>query len=99
MTKTQRRYMASSESQTKGFKHSWIILRQKVRTSKAVLRISAFMHGHDCPGLAKKLNEKIPKTIDEIWERVRAFIRRETDVDTTEVIRSPRWEKSVGKAR
>ncbi|GJV99615.1 hypothetical protein Tco_1554867 [Tanacetum coccineum] len=35
-----------------------------------VLRISAFMHGHGHPELSKKLNDKIPKTVDEIWERV-----------------------------
>nr|GEX88527.1 hypothetical protein [Tanacetum cinerariifolium] len=29
MTKTRQRYMASSESQMKGFKHSWTVLRQK----------------------------------------------------------------------
>ncbi|GJZ56216.1 putative nucleotidyltransferase, ribonuclease H [Tanacetum coccineum] len=63
-----------------------------------VLRISAFMHGHGHPELAKKLNDKIPKTVDEMWERVRAFIRGETAADTTEAIRSPRWEKSAGKA-
>ncbi|GJW25081.1 reverse transcriptase domain-containing protein [Tanacetum coccineum] len=40
-----------------------------------VLRISAFMHGHCHPELAKKLNDKIPKTVDGMWERVRAFIR------------------------
>ncbi|GJT28322.1 hypothetical protein Tco_0908597 [Tanacetum coccineum] len=62
-----------------------------------VLRISAFMHGHGQPELAKKLYEKISKTVDEIWERVSAFIRGETAADTTEAIRSPRWEKSVGK--
>ncbi|GJT06232.1 hypothetical protein Tco_0840694 [Tanacetum coccineum] len=50
------------------------------------------------PELAKKINDKIPKTVDEIWERVRAFIKGETVVDTTEFIRSPRWEKSAGKA-
>ncbi|GJT42042.1 hypothetical protein Tco_1379434 [Tanacetum coccineum] len=63
-----------------------------------VLRISAFMHGYGHPELSKKLNDKIPKTVDEMWERVRAFIRGEAAADTTEVIRSPRWEKSVGKA-
>ncbi|GJX47677.1 hypothetical protein Tco_0272867 [Tanacetum coccineum] len=61
-----------------------------------VIRISAFMHGHGHPELAKKLNDKIPKTVDEIWERVRAFIRGETAADMTEAIRSPRWEKSAG---
>ncbi|GJV06237.1 reverse transcriptase domain-containing protein [Tanacetum coccineum] len=40
-----------------------------------VLRISAFMHGHRNPELANKLNDKIPKTMDEMFERVRAFIR------------------------
>ncbi|GJV73031.1 hypothetical protein Tco_1493026 [Tanacetum coccineum] len=63
-----------------------------------VLRISAFMHGHGHPELSKKLNDKIPKTVDEMWERVRAFIRGEAVADTTEAIRSPRWEKSAGKA-
>ncbi|GJW58974.1 hypothetical protein Tco_0105705 [Tanacetum coccineum] len=58
-----------------------------------VLRIYVFMHGHDHPELAKKLNDKIPKTVDEMWERVGAFIRGETAADTTEAIRSPRWEK------
>ncbi|GJR21837.1 hypothetical protein Tco_0970364 [Tanacetum coccineum] len=63
-----------------------------------VLRISAFMHGHGYPELAKKLNDKIPKKVDEMWKRVRAFIRGETATYTTEAIRSPRWEKSAGKA-
>ncbi|GKA35864.1 reverse transcriptase domain-containing protein [Tanacetum coccineum] len=60
-----------------------------------VLRISAFMHGHGHPELAKKLNDKIPKTVDKMWERVRAFIRGETAADTTEAIRSPQGEKSA----
>ncbi|GJZ51820.1 reverse transcriptase domain-containing protein [Tanacetum coccineum] len=42
-----------------------------------VLRISAFMHGHGHSELAKKLNDKIPKMVDEMFERVRAFIRGE----------------------
>ncbi|GJU43733.1 reverse transcriptase domain-containing protein [Tanacetum coccineum] len=63
-----------------------------------VLRISVFMHAHGYPELAKNLNDKIPKTVDEMWERVRDFIRGEMAADTTEVIRSPRWEKSAGKA-
>ncbi|GJV73184.1 reverse transcriptase domain-containing protein [Tanacetum coccineum] len=64
----------------------------------SVLRISAFMHGHGHPELAKKLNDKIPKTVDKMWERVRAFIRGEMAADTTKVIRSPHWEKSASKA-
>ncbi|GKD30629.1 hypothetical protein Tco_1350783 [Tanacetum coccineum] len=63
-----------------------------------VLRISAFMHGHGHPELSKKLNDKILKTVDEMWERVRAFIKGEAAADTTEAIRSPQWEKSADKA-
>ncbi|GJV50350.1 hypothetical protein Tco_1440562 [Tanacetum coccineum] len=85
----------------KGCKHSWTVSRQRVHISKGVppiLRISAFMHEHGHPELSKKLNDKIPKMVDEMWERVRAFIRGEAAADTTEAIRSPRWEKSAGKA-
>ncbi|GKE10979.1 hypothetical protein Tco_1414530 [Tanacetum coccineum] len=41
------------------------------------LRISTFMHGHGHPELSKKLNDKIPKAVDEMFERVRDFIRGE----------------------
>ncbi|GJW96850.1 reverse transcriptase domain-containing protein [Tanacetum coccineum] len=40
-----------------------------------VLRISAFMNGHGHSELAKKLNDKIPQTVDEMFKRVREFIR------------------------
>nr|GEW31448.1 reverse transcriptase domain-containing protein [Tanacetum cinerariifolium] len=62
-----------------------------------VLRIYAFMHGHDHPKLAKNLNDKISKIVDKTWKRVRAFIRGESAEDTTEVIRSPRWEKNADR--
>ncbi|GJT23244.1 hypothetical protein Tco_0893181 [Tanacetum coccineum] len=50
-----------------------------------VLRISDFMHGHGHSKLAKKLNNKIPKTVDEMIERVRAFIRGEVVVGSAEM--------------
>nr|GEW90884.1 reverse transcriptase domain-containing protein [Tanacetum cinerariifolium] len=40
-----------------------------------MLSILAFMHSYGHPELAKKLNNKIPKTMDEMFERVRAFLR------------------------
>ncbi|GKB89540.1 hypothetical protein Tco_0961812, partial [Tanacetum coccineum] len=51
-----------------------------------VLRISAFMHGHSHPELAKKLNNKIPKTVNEMFERVRAFIRGEVVAGSAEMV-------------
>ncbi|GJZ79984.1 reverse transcriptase domain-containing protein [Tanacetum coccineum] len=50
-----------------------------------VLRISTFMHGHGHPKLAKKLNDKIPKTVDEMFEKVRAFIRGEVGPGSAEM--------------
>ncbi|GJU77234.1 hypothetical protein Tco_1274304 [Tanacetum coccineum] len=51
-----------------------------------ILRISAFMHGHGHPELAKKLNDKIPKTVDEVFERVRAFIKGEVAARSAEMV-------------
>nr|GEZ54019.1 reverse transcriptase domain-containing protein [Tanacetum cinerariifolium] len=42
-----------------------------------VLRIPAFMKGHGHLELVKKLNDKILKMMDEMFKRVRAFIRGE----------------------
>ncbi|GKE50001.1 reverse transcriptase domain-containing protein [Tanacetum coccineum] len=73
-----------------------------------VLRILAFMHGHGHSKLAKKLNDKIPKTVDEMFERVRAFIRGEVAAGSAEVVRPSQgdkgyvrlaWFRVPGKAR
>ncbi|GKD58371.1 hypothetical protein Tco_1295880 [Tanacetum coccineum] len=38
-------------------------------------QIRAFMYGHKCPELSKKFPHSIPKTIDEMMERVDDFLR------------------------
>ncbi|GKD84177.1 hypothetical protein Tco_1351016, partial [Tanacetum coccineum] len=58
-----------------------------------VLRILAFMHGHGYPELAKKLNDKILKTVDEMLERVKAFIRGEVAARSTEMVRPSQGDK------
>nr|GEW29892.1 hypothetical protein [Tanacetum cinerariifolium] len=55
-------------------------------------RPKAFMHGHGHPKLAKKLNDKIPKTVDEMFKRVRAFIR-EVATGSAEMIRPSQGDK------
>nr|GEY37997.1 hypothetical protein [Tanacetum cinerariifolium] len=55
----------------------------------------AFMHGHGHPELAQKLNDKIPKTVEAMFERVRAFIRGEAAVGSAEVARASQWDKGV----
>ncbi|GJT79984.1 hypothetical protein Tco_1054326 [Tanacetum coccineum] len=57
-----------------------------------VLRISAFMHGHSHSELAKKFNDKIPKTVDEMLERVRDFIRGEVVAGSAEMVRPPQGD-------
>ncbi|GJU38343.1 hypothetical protein Tco_1191300 [Tanacetum coccineum] len=60
-----------------------------------MLRISAFMHGHGHPELAKKLNDKMPNIVDDMFKRVIAFIRGEAASGSTEVAMAPQWDKGV----
>ncbi|GJT15745.1 reverse transcriptase domain-containing protein [Tanacetum coccineum] len=62
-----------------------------------VLRISAFMHGHGHLKFSKKLNDKIPKTFDEMFKRVRAFIKGEAATRSAEVARASQWDKGVSR--
>ncbi|GJR37621.1 reverse transcriptase domain-containing protein [Tanacetum coccineum] len=64
-----------------------------IKEVSSVLRISTFMHGHGHPKLAKKLNNKIPKMVDEMFERVRDFIRGEVIAGSVELVRPSQWDK------
>ncbi|GKF00109.1 reverse transcriptase domain-containing protein, partial [Tanacetum coccineum] len=73
-----------------------------------ILHILAFMHGHGHLELAKKLNDKIPKTVDEMFERVKAFIKGEVVAGSAEIVRPsqgdkgyvrPAWTEGPEKAR
>ncbi|GJZ33493.1 reverse transcriptase domain-containing protein [Tanacetum coccineum] len=58
-----------------------------------VLRIFAFINGHGHSELAKKLNDKIPETVDEMFKRVRAFIRGEVATGSAEMVRPSQMDK------
>ncbi|GKC77720.1 hypothetical protein Tco_1128494 [Tanacetum coccineum] len=64
-----------------------------IKGAPPVLYISAFMHGHGHPELAKKLNDKIPKKVDEMFERVQAFIRGEMANGSAEMVHPPQGDK------
>nr|GFA12311.1 reverse transcriptase domain-containing protein [Tanacetum cinerariifolium] len=64
-----------------------------IKEVSSVLSISAFMHGHGHPELAKKLNDKIPKTVDEMFERVKDFIRGEVVAGLAKMARPSQWDK------
>ncbi|GJU62786.1 hypothetical protein Tco_1244621 [Tanacetum coccineum] len=51
------------------------------------------MHGHGHPELAKNFNDKIPKTVDEMFKGVRAFIRGEVVATLAEMVHPPWWDK------
>nr|GFB13695.1 reverse transcriptase domain-containing protein [Tanacetum cinerariifolium] len=51
------------------------------------------MHGHGNPKLAKKLNDKIPKTVDDMFERVRALVRGEVTAGSAEMVRPSQRDK------
>ncbi|GKA71413.1 hypothetical protein Tco_0777552 [Tanacetum coccineum] len=51
------------------------------------------MHGHGHLEFTKKLNDKIPKMMDDMFKRVKAFIRGEVAVGCSEIIRAPQWDK------
>nr|GFA89661.1 hypothetical protein [Tanacetum cinerariifolium] len=69
-------------------------------------KLSWIGHGH--PELAKKLNDKIPKTVDKMFEKVRAFIRGEVPVRSAKMVCPsqgdkgyicPAWIEGPEKAR
>nr|GEV21356.1 reverse transcriptase domain-containing protein [Tanacetum cinerariifolium] len=68
-------------------------LHRNIRGVPPVLCFSAFMHGLGHPKLAKKLNDKIPKTMDEMCERFRAFIRGEVAAGSAEMARPSQRDK------
>ncbi|GJT40508.1 reverse transcriptase domain-containing protein [Tanacetum coccineum] len=96
----------SKSSQSLSIAHKWAVNEglqafmdrfkpesSHIKGVPSVLRISAFMHGHGLPELAKKLNDKIPQMVDEMFERVRAFIRGEVAVGSAEMVRPSQGDK------
>ncbi|GJY55644.1 hypothetical protein Tco_0454759 [Tanacetum coccineum] len=64
-----------------------------------MLRVSAFMHGHGHPYPPKNPHDKIPKTVDEMFKRVRSFIRGEAAAGLAEIARTPQWDKGVTRPK
>ncbi|GKE83536.1 hypothetical protein Tco_1557278 [Tanacetum coccineum] len=69
------------------FKERFIEESGHVLDVPEIMQIGAFMYGHKCPELSKKFAGKIPRTVDEIMERVDDFLRSEEAYDTTEAPR------------
>ncbi|GJY17313.1 hypothetical protein Tco_0388804 [Tanacetum coccineum] len=50
----------------------------RIKGAPACMRISEFMHGVNNPELTKRLNEHVPKTIEEMMTVTTAFLQGET---------------------
>nr|GEU92831.1 reverse transcriptase domain-containing protein [Tanacetum cinerariifolium] len=61
-------------------------LLEKMLNLQLVAKEETFMHGNGHPKLTKKLNDKIPKIVDEMFKRVKAFIRGEVVAGSAEMV-------------
>ncbi|GJW16734.1 reverse transcriptase domain-containing protein [Tanacetum coccineum] len=59
------------------FKERFIEVSGRILDIPEIMQIGAFMYGHKCPELSKKFTVKIPRTVDEIMERVDGILRSE----------------------
>ncbi|GJW88902.1 hypothetical protein Tco_0164242 [Tanacetum coccineum] len=65
-----------------------------VKGAPEVMRISGFMHGITNPELIKRLHDKIPKSVDEMWKITTAFLRGEVAAGNQERKKTfPSWKQ------
>ncbi|GJZ03923.1 hypothetical protein Tco_0537198 [Tanacetum coccineum] len=65
-----------------------------VKEAPEVMRISGFMHGITNPELIKRLHDKIPKFVDEIWKITTAFLIGEVAAGNQERKKTfPSWKQ------
>nr|GEY03538.1 reverse transcriptase domain-containing protein [Tanacetum cinerariifolium] len=67
------------------------IKTRRIKGAPECMRISRFMHGVNNPELTKRLNERIPKTVEEMMTATRAFIRGETTAASKKKVHTP-WK-------
>nr|GEU39687.1 reverse transcriptase domain-containing protein [Tanacetum cinerariifolium] len=60
------------------FMERFKIETERIKGAPECMRISGFMHGVNNPELTKRLNEHVPKTVEEMMTASTAFIRGET---------------------
>ncbi|GKB78504.1 hypothetical protein Tco_0945399 [Tanacetum coccineum] len=79
----------------KGLKTAFLayFMQQKKRMNGApeYMRISGFMHVINNPELTKRLNEHVPKTVEEMMTATTAFIRGETAAASKKKVHTP-WK-------
>ncbi|GKC59512.1 reverse transcriptase domain-containing protein, partial [Tanacetum coccineum] len=71
-----------------------------VKGAPEVMRILGFMHGITNPELIKRLHDKIPKFVDEMWKITTAFLRGEVAAGNQERKNTfPPWKQQDARHR
>ncbi|GJV53003.1 reverse transcriptase domain-containing protein [Tanacetum coccineum] len=79
---------------TEDFVRRFKIESRDVKGAPEVMRISGFMHGITNPELIKRLHDKIPKSVDEMWKITTAFLRGEVAAGNQERKKTfPPWKQ------
>ncbi|GJZ70232.1 reverse transcriptase domain-containing protein [Tanacetum coccineum] len=82
------------EESTEDFVRRFKIESRDVKGAPEVIRISRFMHGITNPELIKRLHNKIPKSVDEMWKITTAFLRGEVEAGNQERKKTfPLWKQ------
>ncbi|GJY88156.1 reverse transcriptase domain-containing protein [Tanacetum coccineum] len=63
----------------------------RMKGAPECMKISGFMHGVNNPELTKRLNERVPKTLEEMMTTTTAFIRGETAAASKKKVHTP-WK-------
>ncbi|GJX22002.1 reverse transcriptase domain-containing protein [Tanacetum coccineum] len=63
----------------------------RIKGAPKCMKISGFMHGVNNPELTKRLNERVPKTLEEMMTTTTDFIRGETDAASKKKVHTP-WK-------
>nr|GEV81718.1 hypothetical protein [Tanacetum cinerariifolium] len=63
----------------------------RMKGAPECMRISGFMHGVNNPELIKRLNERVPKTLEEMMTATAAFIQGETAAASKKRVHTP-WK-------
>ncbi|GKC05321.1 hypothetical protein Tco_0996931 [Tanacetum coccineum] len=71
--------------QPMGMRGDWFKIESRdVKRAPEVMRISGFMHGITNQELIKRLHDKIPKSVDEMWKITTTFLRGEVEASNQE---------------
>ncbi|GKD87698.1 reverse transcriptase domain-containing protein [Tanacetum coccineum] len=85
---------------TEDFVRRFKIESRDVKGAPEVMRISGFMHGITNPELIKRLHDKIPKSVDEMWKITTAFLRGEVAAGNQERKKTfPPWKQQDAEHR